>query len=213
MTVGFQIFNADGVTVQVDDNYRNLSVREQGTAVTNQAASFGQSSSLLFYRTGLTTPLIAVAGGGYAAAQSYYDAPNARYGFIITSASGVGAQVPYYIFDVPFDSSPGFGLQVFNPAGQKTFDILQKYLRVIDVRTSNARDGTTYNYDPSRSYACIHTVNGWSINYQAGNTAMKCSSTSGGTVNTTGVIVDGSQGIKTIYEQQGTILVVDVTNY
>jgi len=213
MTVGFQILNADGVTMQVDDNYRNLSVREQGTATTTTLNPSGTGSAVVFYRTGLTMPLLAVGGSSYAAGQWFYDAANNRHGFVVTTTGAVGSTVPFYIFDVPFDSNPGFGLQVFNAAGQKTFDALQKYLRVIDVFSGPARPLVTKTYNASRLYACIHMVNGWSIDYHAGNTMLKGSSVSGGTVNAQGMTVDGNQGNNVTYEQQGTILVVDVTNY
>lgn len=213
MTVGVQFFLPNGATVQADDTYRNLSVREQGSAATTSPEPIGVGSSVLFYRTGLTMPLLAVAGAGLAAGQVFYDAANARWGFVLSCGAAVGSQVPYYIFDVPYDSNPGFGLQIFDAVGRKTFDILQKYLRVIDMFSSAARPQTLTTYDTSRAYAVIHMVNGWSIDYHAGNTMMKMSSVSGGVVKTQGVAVDGNQGLNVTYEQQSTVLVVDVTNY
>jgi len=158
-------------------------------------------------------PLLAVGGSGYATGQVWYDAVNARWGFMITSAGGIGTSVPFYIFDVPYDTDPHFGLQVFNAAGQKTFDIMQKYMRVNDFYSVSASSQQTRNYDPSRVYACIHMIVGFRISAQAGNTQLVGSRVSGGAVTTTGVIVDGPQGIPTINEALAQILVVDVTHY
>jgi len=213
MTIGFQVLLADGTTVQADDTYRNLSVREQGSATTTNLTAAGGTSFIVFYRTGLTMPLLAVGGTGYATGQVWYDAANARWGFMITSGGGVGTSVPFYIFDVPYDSDPGFGLQVFNAAGQKTFDIMQKYMRVNDFYSVSASVLATRNYDPSRVYACIHMIVGFRISAQAGNTQLVASKVSGGSVTTTGIIVDGPQGIPTINEALAVILVVDVTYY
>jgi len=54
---------------------------------------------------------------------------------------------------------------------------------------------------------------GFRISAQAGNTQLVGSRVSGGAVTTTGVIVDGPQGIPTINEALAQILVVDVTHY
>jgi hypothetical protein len=54
---------------------------------------------------------------------------------------------------------------------------------------------------------------GFRISAQAGNTLLVGSRVSGGSVTTTGMIVDGPQGIPTINEALAVILVVDVTHY
>ncbi len=215
MTVGFQIFLADGTTVQADDTYRNLSVNEQGTAVTNTATNAGASVStfVLFYRTGLTMPLLAVGGTGFAVGQQWFDAANNRWGFMITAAGGIGTSVPFYIFDVPFATDPHFGLQVFNAAGQKTFDIMQKYLRVNDMYTSGVSSIVNKAYDASRVYACVHMITGFRISAIAGNTQLLATRVSAGAVTSQGIIVDGAQGISTVNESTATILVADVTFY
>jgi hypothetical protein len=213
MTVGFQIFLADGTTVQADDTYRNLSVREQGSAVTTTATAAGGTSFVTFFRNGLTMPLLAVGGTGLAVGQAFFDAANNRWGFIITSAGGVGTAVPFYIFDVPFDTDPHFGLQVFNAAGQKTFDIMQKYLRVNDMYQSGVSAPVNRNYDPARDYACIHMITGFRISAVAGNTQLLATRVAAGAVTSQGITVDGSQGIPSINESPATILVADVTHY
>jgi len=213
MTVGFQIFLADGTTIQADDNYRNLSVREQGSAVTTTATAAGGTSFVLFYRTGLTLPLLAVGGAGFAVGQTFFDAANNRWGFIVTAGGAIGASVPFYIFDVPFDTDPHFGLQVFNAAGQKTFDIMQKYLRVNDMYTSGVSSVVNKSYDPSRVYACIHMITGFRISAVAGNTQLLATRVSAGAVTSSGIVVDGAQGISTVNESTATILVADVTLY
>lgn len=214
MPVGFQVFLADGTTVQADDTYRNLSVNEQGTAVTTTPTNAGGtvSSFVLFYRTGLTMPLLAVGGSGSAVGQTFFDAANNRCGFIITSGA-VGSSVPYYIFDVPFATDPRFGLQVFNAAGQKTFDITQKYMRVNDMYQSSVSSIVNKTYDASRVYACIHMITGFRISAVAGNTQLLSTRVSAGVVTSQGLVVDGSQGIPSINETSATILVVDVTHY
>lgn len=212
MTVGFQIFLADGTTVQADDTYRNLSVNEQGTAVTTTATLAGGTSFVTFFRTGLTMPLLAVGGAGFAVGQQWFDAANNRWIFMITSGA-IGTSVPFYIFDVPFATDPHFGLQVFNAAGQKTFDIMQKYLRVNDMYTSAVSSIVNRSYDASRVYACIHMITGFRISAVAGNTQLLATRVSAGVVTSQGMIVDGAQGISTINESPATILVADVTFY
>lgn len=213
MTVGFQIFLADGTTVQADDTYRNLSVNEQGTAVTTTLTSQGGNSFVTFFRTGLTMPLLAVGGSHGAVGQQWFDAANNRWIFMVTAGGGIGSTVPFYIFDVPFATDPHFGLQVFNAAGQKTFDIMQKYLRVVDMYTSGVSSIVNKSYDASRVYACIHMITGFRISAVAGNTQLLSTQVSGGAVTSGGMIVDGAQGISTINESTATILVADVTFY
>ncbi|APG04966.1 hypothetical protein BJI69_14400 [Luteibacter rhizovicinus DSM 16549] len=213
MTVGFQIFLADGTTVQADDTYRNLSVNEQGTAVTTTATLAGGTSYVTFFRTGLTMPLLAVGGTGFAVGQQWFDAANNRWGFMVTSAGGIGSSVPFYVFDVPFATDPHFGLQVFNAAGQKTFDIMQKYLRVNDMYNSSVSSVVNKSYDASRVYACIHMITGFRISAVAGNTQLLATRISAGVVTSQGIIVDGAQGISTVNESPATILVADVTFY
>lgn len=213
MTVGFQVFLADGTTVQADDKYKNLAVREQGSVATTNLSNGGGTSFVVFYRTGLIMPLVAVAGTGAAVGQIWYDSANNRWGVMLVSAGGVGAQVPYFIFDVPASTNPGFGLQIFNAAGEKTFDITQKYMRVVDMFATSARTGTTRNYDASRTYACVHMQVGFSIVAQAGNTMLGASRVNAGAVALSGIVVDGAQGVSTTNEGQSVILVIDVTYY
>jgi len=213
MTVGFQLLLADGVTVQADDKYRNLTVREKGSVATTNLSNAGGTSFVVFYRTGLTMPLIAVAGTGFAVGQIWFDTVGNRWGIMLVSGGDVGTQVPYFIFDVPFDTDPHLGLQVFNTSGQKTFDIMQKYMRINDMYSASARPTTTRNYDASRTYACIHMQVGFSISAQAGNTMLYATRVSAGVVAGQGIIVDGAQGISTINEGQAMILVIDVSNY
>ena len=134
-------------------------------------------------------------------------------GLLITAAGGIGTSVPFYIFDVPFATDPHFGLQVFNAAGQKTFDIMQKYLRVNDMYNSGVSSIVNKSYDPSRVYACIHMITGFRISPIAGNTQLLATRVSAGAVTSGGLIVDGSQSIPTINESSATILVADVTFY
>ncbi len=170
------MFLADGTTVQADDTYRNLSVNEQGTAVTTTATNAGGtvSSFVIFYRTGLTMPLLAVGGSGFAVGQTFFDAANNRWGFIITSGA-VGSSVPYYIFDVPFATDPHFLAFRSSTQPVRRHSISRRSICAsMTTYQSSVSSIVNKTYDASRVYACIHMITGFRISAVAGSNTQPC---------------------------------------
>lgn len=133
MAYGIEVTNDHG-TVLIDDSYSNLAVRHQGTL----SAGAGLRTVSV---PGLDQPVPAVRSTAYAATAS-------RQGSTGYIWSAGGAQVHWYVFDTP-TSSGDYGLQVFNAAGQLTFDAYRKYARVRSVQSGVG----SQTYDSGRLYA------------------------------------------------------------
>ena len=139
MAFGLEIINNHGTTL-IDDTYSNLAVRHQGTL----AAGAGSRTVSV---PGLSQPVPAVRSTAYAIALG-------RSGNNGTIWSAGGAQVHWYVFDVPTSSSGGYGLQVFNSSGQLTFDSSRKYARVRALQSGVG----SQTYDSGRQYAVAALV-------------------------------------------------------
>jgi hypothetical protein len=155
---GLQIINA-GNTTQIDQDYRNLCLRQKGNAVTTANLPAGGGSYASFNVTGLTSPIIAVGGGSAAVPQTYWDAANNRHGFLISTGGGIGASIPYYIFDVPAELGSTYGFQVRNSANQLIFDALQPPLRVRGFYVN--ANANVSNLTAGRTYAVAHVKLGY----------------------------------------------------
>lgn len=156
---GLQIINT-GNSVQIDQDYRNLCLRQKGNAVTTTTLPSGMGSYASFNVTGLTSPIIAVGGNVTAVPQTYWDAPNARHGFLLSTTGGIGTSIPYYIFDVPAELGSTYGFQVRTASGQLIFDALQPPLRVRGFYV-NAGIGSYGGFAAGRSYAVAHPMFGF----------------------------------------------------
>lgn len=156
---GLQIVN-DGGSVQIDQGYRNLCLRQKGNAVTTGNLVSG-TSWMSFNVSGLTSPIIAVGGAVGASAQTYWDAANSRHGFLISAIGAIGTSIPYYIFDVPAELGSTYGFQVRDTAGALIFDALQPPLRVRGFYV-NASGGDS-SKPSGRTYAVAHVKLGFRI--------------------------------------------------
>lgn len=131
MAAGFQVFAADGQTLQVDGEYINFSLRKSGTI----SSSMIKANGLGGYHccidiTGFNNPTVAYIAsgsgnrcsmevirpegtylGGYVGGRSYV-----RFTFDDSSAS-----VTYYIFDQWTAPRGNSGVEVFNDSGQVVF--------------------------------------------------------------------------------------------
>lgn len=154
---GLIVYNDSG-SVQLDTSYKNLCLRQKGVVTTAANLPSGHGSYASFNLTGLTTPIIAVGGAVAAAPQTYYDAANSRHGFLISTSSAIGAQIPYYIFDVPVDLNSTYGFTVRDATGQLIFDALQPPLRVRGFYT-NQPTGIG-NLPAGKTYVVAHPVLG-----------------------------------------------------
>jgi hypothetical protein len=65
-------------------------------------------------RSGLTNPVIAVAGGQYAVGTALNQG-GGTFVFTIVVGAAVGTAIPFFIFDVPSSADPHFGLQMIPP--------------------------------------------------------------------------------------------------
>lgn len=155
---GLQIINT-GNTFQIDQDYRNLCLRQKGTAVTSANLPAGGGSYASFNVTGLTSPIIAVGGPLAAVPQTYWDSANSRHGFLLSSAGGIGTSIPYYIFDVPAELGSTYGFQVRNAAGQLIFDALQPPLRVRGFYVN--ANANVSSLASGRTYAVAHALLGF----------------------------------------------------
>jgi len=131
MPAGIQIINSAG-TVQIDETYRNLALREQGTQAGPPA----------------------VPGTGMLAFK-YSDLGGATY--------------KWWRFDVPIPSGATHGLQIFNAAGECTFDAMLKYARVVDVFAGPTSGTVTKSYASGREYAVIMVKRGVIVEQQVRN--------------------------------------------
>jgi hypothetical protein len=210
-SAGLQIIN-DGGSFQIDQTYRNLCLRQKGTAVTSSTLSSG-SSYASFNVTGLTSPIIAIGGSATASVQTYWDAPNSRHGFLISANGAVGTSVPYYIFDVPTELGATYGFQVRDASGVLLFDATQPPLRVRgfyrnqSANVSSLASGRTYAIAHvklgfravtlealfTRMYGTVPTTNGFNMNY----------------INYNSIPASPSQTAV----RQPDLMAIDVTNY
>jgi len=205
---GLQIFNADGQTVTIDSTYRNLALRSKSIATTDRTAGFG--SYVDFTASGLTMPMIATKTS-FGSTANVTNQGNGTFGFRIYASMATGAQVPYYIFDVPVLSDSRYGLEVFDSTGNLTFDATgSKYLRVVDFL--QVTSGTTKAYTPGRDYACI--FNDWGLRAEppAKNVRIYGASINAETMASTLIVVDTTTPASFMY-YTAQFMVIDVTNY
>jgi hypothetical protein len=126
MTVGLQVINDSGI-IQIDEFYRNFVFIEKFTFATTGDHTFTTSANRtapipVLYSTNASP----VPTAGICVLQSTKNADSSW----TIRVNGAGE---VYIFDVlPAESLHGFGLQVFNSAGQVVFDSSTKPLVVKD---------------------------------------------------------------------------------
>lgn len=210
-TAGIKIVNQAGGSVQIDQTYRNLCLRQKGNAVTNGNLVNG-CSYVLFFVSGLTTPIVAVGGGVRASVQVFWDAANARHGVTISAVSGIGTSIPYYIFDVPKELGSKYGLLVRDPSGKLIFDALQPPLRVRGFYV-NATSGDS-TLTAGRTYAVAHLMLGFRANTveiysRLYGTAATSNGFSFGTIDFASIVGQPQQTLVRL----PTLLAIDVTDY
>lgn len=205
---GLQIFNADGQTVTIDSTYRNLALRTKGVASTSTSTGF--ASYIDFTVSGLTMPIIATKTA-FGSTASVANLGNGTFSFRIYASGGTGTQVPYYIFDVPLGTDSRHGFEVFDGAGNLTFDAIGgKYLRVVDFLQMPA--DTSKSYQPGLDYACVFNDFGLRVEPPAKNVRIYGSRINAEIVSSTLLVIDTYAGSSFMYYTP-TFMIVDVTNY
>jgi hypothetical protein len=213
MTAGFEFRNTDGVTITVDDTYRNLAMREKGSIATVTPIGPLNSSRVSFTRSGLVNPVIVLTGTQVAYA-SIFDNGGGNFTFNIVTSSTVGAVIPFMIFDMTPTGTSNFGIEVFDVSGNVTFNAVNKYFRVTDTFAAGLTSGVSNTYTAGRSYGVAFNRLGYRFSNQAGNVQVVGCRVNANVVTSGGVIVDSQPGTPTfINESQGQFTVVDVTNY
>ncbi|MEV8518684.1 hypothetical protein ABZR86_02690 [Dyella marensis] len=210
---GFTVYGDSGVA-QVDNTYANLSLVEKGTLTTNQSL-YGASVTYgtIGPRSDLVSPIICVGGSLYARPETFYGA--GQIGFNISVAGPLGTQVPYYIFDVPrAPPAHGFGLQVWNAAGQLIFDASAGPMRVVGF-VQNATGTTIFAGTAGRAYAVAHVIRGFrSARVEGFNVRAVFTQVASNVVNQNLLIVQDltSGDTPVLSANLMTALVIDVTN-
>lgn len=210
---GFTAYG-DGGVAQVDNTYANLSLVEKGTITTDQPL-YGSSVSYktIGPRSDLVSPIICVGGSVYARPETFYSAT--QIGFNISAAGPVGTQVPYYIFDVPpAPGAHGFGVQVWNAAGQLIFDASMGPMRVVGF-FQNATGTPIFTGTAGRSYAVAHDIRGFrSAKVEGFNVRAVFTRATGNVVDQNLIIVQDltSGDTPVLSANLLTAIIVDVTN-
>lgn len=208
MPAGLQIVGEHGV-LQIDENYRNLSLRLRGTDAS--------MSSLLIPAISYTNPLIAIRTADVGGGLIYqYSASGADLSFNV-----YGNAVTYWVFDVPINTSNTVGFQVFNSSGQLVFDTKNEYLKVVGVYTLNypSTAFTGITQPAGKNYAIIHIDTGKWTQAAAGAAPADLGGfaayfNTGGQLVTNygpGTLYQGGAAAK-VNVRAPTVMVIDVTN-
>ena len=214
---GFTVYGDSGVA-QVDNTYANLSLVEKGTLTTDQSLYGAQVSyKTIGPRSDLVSPIICVGGAVWSRPETFYSAT--QIGFNVSVGGPVGTQFTYYIFDVPknLGGAHGFGLQVFNAAGQPIFDASTGPMRVAAF-IQNASGGSSspiFTGAAGRSYAVAHDIRGFrSAKVEGLNVRAVFTQAAGNAVYQNLLIVQDldSGSTPTLSASLLTAIIVDVTN-
>lgn len=142
MPSGIQVIS-DNNTLQIDENYSNLRVVQQGTLnviVRNTTVPGGSNSGgsltvtgrtpMLFFGPNTSDTAIIIASRTQSGSSFTFKV----YARSQTLSDGAVASIPYCVFDsVPSTSSGNFGLQIYKEDGKLAFDSSWKYLRISGV--------------------------------------------------------------------------------
>ena len=135
-----EIYASDG-TLQANSEMLCWFCRKTGTGTTLvKGLGLGNTtpSRIEVDVTGITNPVVAIRMNGYTVARA------GGYG-IFTSNAPVGTSYTYYIFDysASLPSSGDYGIQIFNSAGQITFNSNYFPMQVLNI-LSNGSSGVTH---------------------------------------------------------------------
>jgi len=177
MNTGFQVINDSG-SIIVDEKYSNLTMRSKGTNIVVQDLSYiewhGSTSTLTVTAE---TPVLAIASSFFTAIRSVTNNNNGTWTFILMHGADSGTY-DWYLFDkAHYVGDSNCGLQIFDAAGQKTFDSGTCYANVIDVvafsRTvpvpyisapgASATSYFTNNYTAGKVYAVVQGLQAYNL--------------------------------------------------
>jgi hypothetical protein len=150
MTIGFQSYT-DGGTLQIDSEKKCYVLKEAGTGTSDSTRVF-----ILKIPKGISPLVFFHEADG--ALQSIFE--SSTQWFYVFYSFAPSQAVRFYHYDVISGSSPGPGLQLFNSAGEITFDANQRPL-ALHAAVSNVKPGTnaSCSINTSRTYAvCTTTI-------------------------------------------------------
>lgn len=184
---GFRAINENSGSIQIDQNYQNLELRDVITVTTLanvtpqvwgdvNVFTAGNSRAYIEYDAGPEggpnyVPILVVCASPYNAVQRTNiptlvgPTGNRRLVYYITWAINqpVGTTVKFYVFTVPknSDAASGYGLVVYNEAGNVTFNSNNYYLNIAGVVTgANYAAFVSQTFPAGRAYAAVAV--GWS---------------------------------------------------
>jgi hypothetical protein len=142
MSFGMEIFSADGV-LQADANLFGYFCRKSATVTSIADPGFGWTSPSVFIvpKTTYTYPLFAFRSNGHRIARvTTQDGDH-----VFASSAPIGTTLDYFAFDwaptLPAPAS-GFGIEMRNDAGQRTFVSDQFPMRVAALMTTGSQTFT-----------------------------------------------------------------------
>jgi hypothetical protein len=157
---GFYAQNPDTGTFLIDETFRSLAVRRKGTVTlgADGSGSVSWESPVMPMLAVRCTKEVAVFGGTVIFG-----------GNLVWRLWGTpGAVVSYWLFDVPVPTGGTHGLQLYNAAGELTFDSSMQYARyagiyfVDDVETTSP----SYTLPAGKTYAVVLLKSGWQFETQ-----------------------------------------------
>lgn len=153
MPVGFENFNDSG-SMQLSANLRNPVLRASGTHTTvagTQIISYTRAASG-------DSPLLAVApaSGSLRYMGTNFSGLTQNWHFEYFNGA-VGDSIPYYVFDKPPAPSGNFGIELYDAAGNLTYSIQNKPLRIVEAVSGAVPPGVALDktYVAGRQYAAI----------------------------------------------------------
>jgi hypothetical protein len=164
MTAGLEIYNDAGALI-IDSVNPNYSLLASGTASTGVAVSFTTTTvrPLVFVRFNTSNRFVRVADlTNSSVTFACYDQPASSTAYA-TEVSGSTEYMVFGIASTLAPSSPGYGLNVFDAAGNLIYDSNRVVPRVKEVVTLPALSPPTVTYNPISVIAHSQGSNPWML--------------------------------------------------
>ncbi|WP_247308179.1 hypothetical protein [Ralstonia pseudosolanacearum] len=136
MPAGLQIWN-DAGTVLIDDTHANLAVAARGVVATSAAGmgvyQIGSRAVVSYTGDTRATPLIAFACPAGFVGVYLSSLSGSTYTWRFITEQPAGTEIKYWVFDRAPASSGSYGFQVFDAAGNLTFDSSRQQARIVGI--------------------------------------------------------------------------------
>jgi hypothetical protein len=136
MAAGFQSFNDSG-NVQIDADYSNYVMVAKGTAVSGPRSDAGFGADI---SSGKKNSIIAIRSGAFAAVFNSLDSAGNVVHRVLTETNG--ASFEYWIFSADPAPAANSGIEIYNAAGQRVFQGIAPYLRLLGFYNVPVNAGT-----------------------------------------------------------------------